>query len=89
MSLSRFIAAVAKHGLRLDRRSRLLYLRGRYYLNGEQLESASMHALGSAGRRRLRRLADRRRLAACALTDAEAAFHHQCYRDGFVWPGED
>lgn len=89
MSLSRFIAAVAKHGLRLDRRSRLLYLHGRYYLNGEQLASASMHALGSAGRQRLRRLADRRRLAACALTDAEAAFHHQCYRDGFVWPGED
>ncbi|MCG3186153.1 MAG: 50S ribosomal protein L16 3-hydroxylase [Rhodocyclaceae bacterium] len=89
MSRSRFTVAAAMHGLRLDRRSRLLYLRGHYYLNGEQLASASMHALGPGGRRRLRRLADRRRLAASALTDAEGAFYYQCYRDGFVWLNEE
>jgi 50S ribosomal protein L16 3-hydroxylase len=79
LPLARFVARAAKRGLALDRRSRLLFSGSMFYMNGEPAKADA----GSA--RVLRRLADRRRLA--APVEAPRAFWEQAYRwyaQGFV-----
>jgi 50S ribosomal protein L16 3-hydroxylase len=65
MDSGRFAAALRRHGVHLDGRSRMLYHGGRVYLNGE----AAVSGLARTDMALLRRLADRRRLppgAACS-----------------------
>lgn len=58
LSFARFVAAASARGLTLDRRSRLLFSGSMFYMNGEPSRA------DAASARWLRRLADRRRLAA-------------------------
>jgi 50S ribosomal protein L16 3-hydroxylase len=79
MAVPRFAAAGARRGLVLDRRSRLLFSGSMFFMNGEAVTADR----GSA--RILRRLADRRRLA--APIEAPRAFWnlaHAWHERGFL-----
>lgn len=78
LSLSRFKTQVAKHGVWLDRRSQLLYVGARFYLNGEAVQ------VPPASRRTFMTLADTRTLSAAEAAQADAALLHEWYRDGFI-----
>lgn len=78
MSLARFTAAAAKRGLKLDRRSQLLFAANRFYINGEQI------AVSQPARMQVRQLADRRELEELANNAPAAELFHQWYCDGFL-----
>jgi 50S ribosomal protein L16 3-hydroxylase len=80
-----FARAAARHGLRLDRRSQLLYDETHLFINGAALPWPA------TGAPALKRLADRRTLPAqdaAALTAPVVALLHHWYRDGFLRPDE-
>ncbi len=79
--LMRFVASVEKRGLRLHRKSRMLY-RGKFvFINGESFQPTG------TDRRLLQTLADQRELptgmVSKASTDLQESLH-QWYRDGWV-----
>jgi len=81
MTLAMFRKRAAKHGVRLDLRSQLLYDDTHVYVNGTAMPSPRN------GREALRRLADDRALspnAAARLSPATAAILYNWYRDGYV-----
>jgi 50S ribosomal protein L16 3-hydroxylase len=76
-----FLAGAARHGVRLDRRTQLLYDDRHVFLNG----SATSWPRG--GRMVVRKLANERRLpprSFRALATAAGTFLWQGYRDGFI-----
>lgn len=76
--LSRFTTLAMKRGLRLDRRSQLLYVGSRFYLNGETVQVASSF------KRSFMTLADARELAGSEVANADVPLLHEWYRDGFL-----
>lgn len=77
-----FAHAIARGGVRLDPRTRLMFTTTGFYLNGESI-SPPKDLRGA-----LRALADRRSLAPDACADADLArFIHGWYLDGFLHPG--
>jgi 50S ribosomal protein L16 3-hydroxylase len=81
MTLARFTRSIARDGVRLDRRTQLLYDDTRYYLNGDDA------LLPDADRSALRTLADRRTLAStdcAALAPATVQLLHDWHRHGFL-----
>jgi 50S ribosomal protein L16 3-hydroxylase len=80
LSLARFASASVKRGVKLDRRSQLLFSRQRFYINGEPVD------VPKAARHMVRQLADRRELeSSVANTDNDTAtLFHQWYCDGFL-----
>jgi 50S ribosomal protein L16 3-hydroxylase len=81
MTLARFTRSIARDGVRLDRRTQLLYDDTRYYLNGDDA------LLPEADRSALRTLADRRTLAStdcAALAPATVQLLHDWHRHGFL-----
>lgn len=79
LSLTRFTAAAKRHGIRLDRRSLLLFSGKCFYLNGEpwQVPAADVSVL--------RQLADKRALDSLASLQAETfTLLHAGYCDGFI-----
>lgn len=82
-SFASFLRRIARDGVRLDRRTQLLYDDVRYYLNGED------GLLPAVDRAALRRLADRRALArdACAtLAPGTLDLLYEWHRHGFLAP---
>jgi 50S ribosomal protein L16 3-hydroxylase len=76
-----FRRRAARHGLRLDRRTQLLYDDDHVFVNGAALPWPA------AGAAAIRRLADRRRLPpseAAALGDDALAFLYDQYRNGYL-----
>jgi 50S ribosomal protein L16 3-hydroxylase len=81
LSAARFSAACVRRGLRLDRRTQLLFSGRTFFINGEP---ASVPA---ADRGALRRLADRRELDGFAsLSPTVTGLLYGWYRDGFLAP---
>jgi len=81
-----FARAAARHGVRLDRRTQLLYDDHHLFINGTAL------SWPAAGANSLERLADRRMLAArdaAALPGPVTALLHDWYRDGFLRPDDE
>jgi 50S ribosomal protein L16 3-hydroxylase len=83
-----FERRLARHGLQLDRRSILLWQKGRFYLNGERQEIAR------EDRKAVRQFAHQRSLspkAATALSAPTRATCYEWYLDGFAhsMPGHD
>ena len=80
-----FTARIRRHGLRLDRRSILLYHRGCFYLNGE------IQCLEHDEQKRFKTLAHRRSLSPSMIDGAAKATLGQLYQwyvDGFAHPGD-
>ena len=80
-AIGRFAKAIASHGVRLDRKTQLLYDAHRFYLNGEAC------ARPRRGAALLARLADRRHLTAreCdGLPPELVHLLHAAYVDGFL-----
>jgi 50S ribosomal protein L16 3-hydroxylase len=78
-----FARAAARHGVRLDRRTQLLYDNHHLFING------TARPWPAEGARTLARLADRRTLGArdaAALPAPVVALLHDWYRDGFLRP---
>jgi 50S ribosomal protein L16 3-hydroxylase len=78
---TRFQRRIAQDGVRLDRRTQLLYDDSRCYINGEDVP------MPASGTQALRRLADRRTLsgeACAALSDEVIDILHDWQRHGFV-----
>jgi 50S ribosomal protein L16 3-hydroxylase len=85
LSRAAFARRIAKHGVRLDRRTQLLYDERRLYVNGEEVASSPADAAA------LRSLANHRRLSARACAAASSAtlqILYGWYRDGFVTSGD-
>jgi len=82
MKAAAFAKAVARHGLRLDPRSQLLFRGHHYYMNGECLTATP--AAGAC----LRTLADRRRLSATTVYDDLLPQLHEWYVAGFLLIGQ-
>lgn len=83
LSLARFATAAGRAGIRLDRRSQLLYDDHHLYINGSAVPWPA------DGQAVMARLADRRALAAQDLESAPGpvvALLHQWHRDGFLEP---
>jgi 50S ribosomal protein L16 3-hydroxylase len=81
LSLPRFITSAQKHGLRLHRKSRMLYRSKFLFLNGESFQPTG------SDRRLLQELADQRTLAPGMINDASADLKeslHQWYLDGWL-----
>jgi 50S ribosomal protein L16 3-hydroxylase len=81
-----FARAAARHGVRLDRRTQLLYDERHLFING------TARPWPATGAKTIERLADRRTLAArdtAALTATVAALLHDWYRDGFLRPDDE
>jgi len=79
LSLTRFTAAAKRRGIRLDRRSLLLFSGKRFYLNGEpwQVPAADVSVL--------RQLADKRALDSLVSLQTESlTLLHAGYCDGFI-----
>ena len=74
--------SVSRGGASLDRRSILLYRRGRFYLNGEELGP-----FGRVDAALLRTLADRRHIPATAISRQLSDIFYREYRDGALHPG--
>lgn len=81
--LARFRAQARRRGVRLDARSRLLYLGTRVFLNGEPVDPVDSAAL-----RALRTLADRRSLAGAAIPEAMMPDLHAWSLAGYLHLGE-
>jgi 50S ribosomal protein L16 3-hydroxylase len=86
MSLRRFAAQARRSGVALDARSRLLYRRSRFFLNGELLSAPRGASIILCA------LADRRALPAgllAAQRDGSAVLGllHEWYRAGWLAPG--
>jgi 50S ribosomal protein L16 3-hydroxylase len=84
LTRARFAAAAGRRGVALDPRSRLLYAKGRYFLNGEVVVAPGACATW------LRRLADSRTLP--AIAGAPSAFldlAHDWHARGFLHFGEE
>ncbi len=77
LSESRFVAAAAKRGIRLDARTQLLFSGNSFYLNGEKLEGVE-----AGDRSALRQLADQRCITAPAPDFAAQLYGW--YGDGFI-----
>ena len=67
-----------RRGVHLDSRTQLLYDERNLFINGEAL------AWPAQGRTALRRIADRRRLAAGEIDDGASPLLYRWYRDGFL-----
>lgn len=81
MGLKRFADRVASRGLRMDPRSKLLFIKGgAFFINGEAFRSPA------GCRQALVRLADQRRLPAAPLPDTLLRLFHDWYRAGYMWP---
>lgn len=79
LSLTRFTAAAKRRGIRLDRRSLLLFSGKRFYLNGEPWQVSAMDIP------LLRQLADKRALDSLVSLQAETfTLLHVGYCDGFI-----
>jgi 50S ribosomal protein L16 3-hydroxylase len=76
-----FIRRGARHGLRLDARTQLLYNERNLFINGEAL------AWPDRGRAVLKRIADLRRLAAGEIGDGAWPWLYRWYCDGFLHIG--
>ena len=74
LSIKRFAAAAAKRGVRLDRRSQLLFAGKQFYINGEKV------AVPVAARSQVMQLADKRELQAVS----DGKLFYQWYCDGFL-----
>jgi 50S ribosomal protein L16 3-hydroxylase len=86
MSRAAFVRAAARRGVRLDRRTQLLYDKQHLFING------STRPWPAEGAQALARLADRRTLGArdvAALPAPAAALLHDWYRDGFLRPDDE
>lgn len=81
MSLARFSAQLAKKGVRLDARSRMLYQGRAVYMNGERIEAERGLAAP------LRRLADQRSLPPGDYDDMVAFLLHEWYCAGYLVAG--
>lgn len=78
-----FAKKISRRGVRLDRRSQLLFSGGRFYLNGEIVDIAN------GDRELLRELADKRRLPPdTRFSESAQSLIHGWYCDGFVEAGE-
>ncbi len=80
-SLARFIASADKHGLRLHRKSRMLYRNKFVFINGESFQPEG------TDRGLLQTLADSRELPAAQISQASADLQeslHQWYLDGWI-----
>jgi 50S ribosomal protein L16 3-hydroxylase len=78
---SRFSAAAIKRGIRLDRRSQLLFSRNRFYINGE------LEDIPTVARPMVKALADQRQLEnldRVAMDTETVTLLHQWYCDGFL-----
>lgn len=78
LTLPRFKALAQKHGVRLDRRSQLLFSGRRFYLNGETV------AVPAAVAASARKLADARWLSGNDIPDESIELFHEWYGDGFL-----
>jgi 50S ribosomal protein L16 3-hydroxylase len=81
VSRARFVGRGERDGVRLDRRTQLLYDDGRYYLNGDDAPLADAHRLA------LQRLADHRMLTQtefAALAPATLDLLYDWYRHGYL-----
>ena len=81
-----FARRIARSGVRLDRRTQLLYDERRLYMNGIESAAASPGTTAT-----LRRLANQRRLSArdCAAATGDTLTRlHDWYRDGFLVAGD-
>lgn len=84
LARARFAAVVAARGLALDARSRLLFDRTRFFINGEAI------AVPVAARPHLRKLANRRRLdAPLAVPPDFLELAYAWYLQGFLVPGKE
>lgn len=77
LTLKRFVAAMSRHGVRLDRRTRLLYRGSRFHINGETLIDPPQRT----SVRLLRELADQRHITAAqaSLAIADASLVETLY----------
>lgn len=85
LSLKRFAQAAAKRGLRLSRKTRMLYRGKHVFINGESF------AVGRKDKTPLTALADRRALdgaAIAAISDDVLEAFHTWYVDGWIELGE-
>jgi 50S ribosomal protein L16 3-hydroxylase len=83
VSRDRFVRRLAREGVRLDRRTQLLYDDSRYYINGDD----AVLPPGDRAREALRALADRRMLAPreCdSLAPETLDLLHDWHRHGFI-----
>ena len=81
LPLSRFVAAATKRGLKLHRKSRMLYRNKFVFINGESFQPSG------ADRRLLKDLADNRSIAAGEIADASTDLQeslHQWTNDGWL-----
>jgi 50S ribosomal protein L16 3-hydroxylase len=78
LSETRFSAALARRGVRLDARSQLLFAGSRFFINGESVVVARQDQAA------FRQLADTRTLSAPQLGPAGVALLHDWYCCGFV-----
>ena len=78
LSLKRFEAAAAKGGVRLDRRSQLLFSGKQFYINGEKV------AVPAAARQAIMELADKRVLERATVSAPVVELLYQWYCDGFL-----
>lgn len=84
MGLERFARQAADRGVRLDPRSRMLYIRGgAFFINGESFRAPS------GCRRILVQLADRRALPGSEWPAALMTLFHEWYRAGYLWPAAE
>ena len=81
LSLEAFSAAAARRGVRLDRRTQLLYDARKLFINGVAIE------VSATTRRALRRLAEMRELPAGTFDANTTKILYRWYRDGFLRPG--
>jgi 50S ribosomal protein L16 3-hydroxylase len=73
-----FATRAARAGVRLDRRTQLLYDAVRFFVNGEAVEAPA------AARAALRRLANDRELPSGAIARAATDILYRWYRNGFL-----
>jgi 50S ribosomal protein L16 3-hydroxylase len=84
LTLERFVAQATEHGLALDARSRLLFVRHiGFFMNGELVRAPR------GGDKYLTELADQRRLSARKLPQALQPVLYEWYRAGYVRPSPD
>lgn len=80
-TFARFHKLACERGLVLDSRSRLLYLEGIFFMNGERLEAErGFH-------RDLGRLADQRNLPPASHDEVFTSLLYEWYRAGYLHPG--
>ncbi len=84
LSLARFLATAEKRGLRLHRKTRMLYRSKFVFINGESFQPVGID------RRLLQTLADQRELSSSQIGKASSDLQeslHQWYRDGWIVAG--